>query len=50
MATMGLIPVVDADAEPTSVPVEPPESPLPALVVVTIERPGDIDLVRFSVK
>lgn len=44
------IPVVDADAEPKSVPVEPPKIPLPAMVTGTIERPGDIDRVRFSVK
>ena len=44
------IPVVDADAEPTKVPVEPPVIPLPALVVGTVERPGDIDRVRFSVE
>jgi hypothetical protein len=50
VATMGEIPVVDADAEPTSLPVEPPLIPVPALVVGTIERPGDIDRVRFSVK
>lgn len=44
------IPVIDADAEPATAPVEPPVIPLPALVTGTIERPGDIDRVRFSVK
>lgn len=44
------IPVVDADAEPTQVPVEPPRIQLPSMVSGTIERPGDIDRVRFSVK
>lgn len=44
------IPVVDADAEPTTVPVEPPKIHLPAMVTGTIERPGDIDRVRFTVK
>ena len=41
------IPVVDADAEPTKAPVE---IPVPALVVGTVEHPGDIDRVRFSIK
>ena len=44
------IPVVDADAEPTKAPVEPPEIPLPALIVGTLERPGDVDRVRFSTR
>ena len=44
------VPIVDADAEPTQVPVEPPLIPVPALVVGTIERPGDIDRVRFAAK
>jgi hypothetical protein len=44
------IPVIDADAEPSRAPVEPPVIPLPALVVGTIEHAGDIDRVRFSVK
>ena len=44
------VPIIDADAEPTVVPVEPQVIPLPALVVGTIERPGDIDSVRFSVE
>ncbi len=44
------VPVIDADAEPKTVPVEPPLIPLPALVAGAIERPGDIDRVRFSVK
>ncbi len=44
------IPMVDADAEPTAVPVEPPKIQLPAMVTGSIERPGDIDRVRFSVK
>ncbi|MEZ5401295.1 MAG: hypothetical protein R2729_16615 [Bryobacteraceae bacterium] len=44
------IPVIDADAEPTKTPVEPPNIPLPALITGTIERPGDIDRVTFSVK
>ena len=44
------VPIIDADAEPTQVPVEPPVIPLPALVVGTIERPGDIDRVRFTAK
>ncbi len=44
------IPTVDADAEPTAVPVEPPKIQLPSMVIGTIERPGDIDRVRFSVK
>jgi hypothetical protein len=46
----GPIPVIDADAEPTEVPVKPPRIALPAMVVGSIERPGDIDRVRFSVK
>lgn len=50
VAVIREIPVVDADAEPTKAPVEPPEIPLPALVVGTVERPGDIDRVRFSIK
>lgn len=44
------IPVIEADAEPSRAPVEPPVIPLPALVVGTVEHPGDIDRVRFSVK
>lgn len=44
------ITVIDADAEPTSVPVEPPTINGPTMVVGTIERPGDIDRVRFSVE
>ncbi len=44
------IPVVDADAEPTTVPVEPSRIQLPALVTGAIERPGDIDRVKFAVK
>lgn len=44
------IPIVDADAEPTTAPVVPPKIPLPALVVGTIESPGDIDRVRFSIR
>ncbi len=44
------VPIVDADAEPTQLPIEPPLIPLPALVVGTIERPGDIDRVRFAAK
>ena len=44
------IPIVDADAEPAQAPVVPPKIPLPALVVGTIERPGDIDRVSFSIK
>jgi hypothetical protein len=43
------IAVVDADAEPTSFPVEPPVIQAPTMVVGTIQRPGDIDRVRFSV-
>jgi hypothetical protein len=43
------IAVIDADAEPTSFPVEPPVIQTPTMVVGTIERPGDIDRVRFSV-
>jgi hypothetical protein len=45
-----LVPVVDADAEPLAAPVKPRVISLPSLVVGTIERPGDIDRVRFSVK
>jgi len=44
------IPIVDADAEPREVPVAPAAIPLPALVTGAIERPGDIDRVKFSVK
>jgi hypothetical protein len=44
------IPVIDADAEPTKFPVEPPTIPIPALITGTIERPGDVDRVRFSAK
>ncbi len=44
------IPVVDADAEPTQAPVVPPKIPLPALIAGTLERPGDIDRVAFSIK
>lgn len=44
------IPVVDADAEPTALPVVPPKIQLPALVTGAIERPGDIDRVKFAVK
>ena len=44
------IPVVDADAEPVKTPVEPQKIILPTLVVGTVEHPGDIDRVRFSVK
>jgi len=44
------VPIVNADAEPTQAPVVPPKIPLPALVVGTIERPGDIDRVSFSVE
>ena len=44
------IPVVDADAELTKAPVEPLEIPVPSLVVGTVEHPGDIDRVRFSIK
>ena len=44
------IPVIDADAEPQTVPVQPPKIPLPALVVGSIERPGDIDRARFTAK
>lgn len=42
--------VLDADAEPTKFPVEPPQISGPTLVTGTIERPGDIDTVRFSVE
>ncbi|MBM3783005.1 MAG: hypothetical protein FJW30_01530 [Acidobacteria bacterium] len=44
------IPIVDADAEPSQVPVVPPAIPVPALVTGAIERPGDVDRVRFSAK
>jgi hypothetical protein len=44
------VPVVDADAEPTTVPVEPQRIQLPTLVTGMIERPGDIDRVRFTAK
>ena len=50
LPTLDEIPVVDADAEPTKVPVEPQHIPLPALVVGTVEHPGDIDRVRFSIR
>ena len=50
VAAIREIPVVDADAEPTRLPVEPPEIPLPALIVGTLERPGDVDRVRFSTR
>ncbi|MBM3740903.1 MAG: hypothetical protein FJW39_34600 [Acidobacteria bacterium] len=49
-AAAKLVPVVDADAEPTQVPVEPHRIELPAMVTGSIERPGDIDRVRFAVK
>lgn len=42
--------MIDADAEPTSIPVEPPKIDAPTLITGTIERPGDIDRVRFSVE
>jgi hypothetical protein len=45
-----MVPVVDADAEPVTAPVAPPTIQLPSLVVGAIERPGDIDRVKFSVK
>jgi hypothetical protein len=44
------IPIVHADAEPTQAPVVPPNIPLPALIAGTLERPGDIDRVTFSIK
>ena len=44
------ITVIDADAELTSIPVEPPKITGPTMVTGTIERPGDIDRVRFSVE
>lgn len=44
------IPIVDADAEPTTTPVVPPKIPLPALIVGSVEHPGDIDRVSFSIK
>lgn len=44
------IPIIDADAEPRETPVTPPTIPLPALVTGAVERPGDIDRVKFSVK
>ncbi|MBI1354921.1 MAG: hypothetical protein GC160_11290 [Acidobacteria bacterium] len=43
------IQVLDADAEVTQLPVEPPKISGPTLVVGSIERAGDIDKVRFSV-
>lgn len=42
--------VLDADAEPTKLPIEPPTISGPTLVTGTIERPGDIDTLRFSVE
>ena len=50
VAAIPQIPVVHVDAEPKKAPVEPPEIPVPALIVGTIEHPGDIDRVRFSIK
>jgi hypothetical protein len=44
------IPVVDPDAEPRKLPIEPQRIQLPSLIQGTIERPGDIDRVKFSVK
>ncbi len=44
------VPAVDADAEPTTAPVEPQKIQLPTMVTGAIERPGDIDRVRFAVK
>ena len=43
------ITVLDADAEVTRLPVEPPKIDAPTLIVGSFERPGDIDAVRFSV-
>jgi hypothetical protein len=48
IAAIQEIPVIDADAEPTEVPVVPPEIPLPAMITGMFERPGDVDTVRFS--
>jgi hypothetical protein len=50
VAAIQEIPMINADAEPNSAPVAPPVIQLPALVVGTVEHPGDIDRVRFSVK
>ena len=44
------IPVIDADAEPTTFPVEPQTISMPSLIVGTVEHPGDIDRVRFAVE
>jgi len=44
------ITVIDAEAEPVRLPVEPPEIEGPTLITGVIERPGDIDRVRFSVE
>ena len=44
------IPIVDADAEPATVPIVPPKIPLPAMIVGTFEHPGDIDRFRFSIE
>ena len=44
------IAMVNADAEPTQAPVEPPKIQFPTMITGTIERPGDIDRVRFSVE
>ena len=44
------ITVIDADAEVTKLPVEPAKIEGPTLITGAVERPGDIDSVRFSVK
>jgi hypothetical protein len=41
--------ILDADAELYAVPSEPPKIQIPAMITGVVERPGDIDRVRFSV-